>query len=83
MNWNNVNLKDNYERNQNIVDSLSFETLLLEIDCNIKDVTKETIRAQFNTDISIAVNSAKEVFEANLESILKEALESKNIDSND
>lgn len=75
INWKNINLKDNYERNQSIIDSLSFDTLLLEIECNCKEVTKETITAQFETDLQNRIESAREVLKNNLNNILKEAQE--------
>lgn len=80
MNWTNVNLKSDYERNQNIVDPLSFDTLLLEISCNIRDINKETIKAQFETDLKNRIESAREVFNNNLDNILKESLEYRNND---
>ena len=80
MNWKNVNLKDNYERNQNILDSLSFDTLLLEISCNITDINKYTIMNQFNIDLENKIASAKEVMQNNLDNILKDAIEYRNID---
>ena len=80
MNWTKVNLKSDYERNQNIVDPLSFDTLLLEISCNVLDINKETIKAQFETDLKIRIESAREVFNNNLENILKEAKEYRNME---
>ena len=40
MDWKNVDLSSDYERSQDILSSYSFDTLLLEISCNIKDITK-------------------------------------------
>jgi len=77
MNWNNVNLKDAYERDQNILDGYSFDILLLEISTNIKntEINEATIRAHFEKELKIKIQSAREVFRANLQNILKEALE--------
>lgn len=36
MDWKNIDLASNYERNQTFLDGYSFETLLLEIDCNFR-----------------------------------------------
>lgn len=80
MNWKNVNLKDSYERSQNIIDPLSFETLLLEVECNIREINAETIRAQFEGDLKSRIKSAREVFNNNLSNILKEAQEHRAID---
>lgn len=80
MDWNNVNLKSDYERNQNIIDPLSFDTLLLEISCNIKNINDQTIKQQFETDLQNRINSAREVFEANLKNIMQDAIEYQNND---
>lgn len=75
MNWKNVDLKNSYELDQNIIDPLSFKKLLLEISCNIRkeDLTKESILKQFETDLKSIVTSAREVMRDNLDNILKEA----------
>lgn len=81
MDWKNVNLSDNYEVNQNILDPFSFDTLLLEISCNLKEVTPETVKAQFTESMRSRLQSATEVFAANLDNIVAKALEEKNIDA--
>ena len=74
MNWNNLDLtEDSHERDANLIDSLSFDTLLLEISCNIKDINQETVKEQFNTDLNNAINEAKSIFKANLDNIVKQA----------
>lgn len=80
MNWNNINLKDNFERNQNIIDPLSFDTLLLEISCNIKEINKETVLKQFETDLQNRIISAREIILSNLDNIVKDAQEYRNND---
>lgn len=80
MDWKNVNLKDNYERDQNIIDPLNFDTLLLEISCNIRNINKETIKAQFEEDLKNRIQSAREVFNNNIDNILNEALKYRNQD---
>ena len=76
MDWKNINLSDRYEREQNIIDPLNFDTLLLEISCNIRDINinKSTIREQFEIDLEARIESAKEVFENNLNNILIDAV---------
>lgn len=78
MNWDNVNLNDGYEREQNILDPLDFDTLLLEINCNCRDINEETIRGQFELDLKIKMDSARDIFEANLNNLLNKALEERN-----
>lgn len=74
MNWNNVNLsEDSSEREANLIDGLTFDTLLLEIHCNIKDINAETITKQFNDDLNSRIEEAKSIFNSNLNNILKQA----------
>lgn len=75
MNWENVNMKSSYERAQNIIDPLTFDTLLLEINCNLRDINKETVLKQFETDLQSSIECAREVMRNNLDNIIKEAQE--------
>ena len=77
MNWNNVNLKNAYERDQNILHGYSFDILLLEISTNIKntEINEATIRAHFEKELKTRIQSAREVFRANLKNIVNEAVE--------
>jgi formiminotetrahydrofolate cyclodeaminase len=79
MDWNNVDLKSDYERNQDILDGYSFETLLLEISCNLREINKDTVRKQFETELQNRIRTAKEIFEANLNNIIKDAKEYRNM----
>ena len=80
MDWNNIDLKNQYERSQNIIDSLSFETLLLEISCNVKNINSATVMAQFEADLQSRIESARDVMRANLQNIVNDALEYRNDD---
>lgn len=73
MNYLNVNLNSAYELDQNILDPYNFDILLLEISCNIKDINPQTVTAQFNEVLNSKVESAKEIFAANLANIVKKA----------
>lgn len=64
--WRNIALDDNFERSLNIIEPLSFSTLLLEIKCNIKEINCVTIREQFAADLQQRADEAWEVFDANL-----------------
>lgn len=75
MDWKNVNLKDGYERDQNILDGYSFETLLLEINCNLKEINRKTVEEQFLESLRFNIESAKEVFYNNIENIVTQAKE--------
>jgi len=73
MNWKNIDLTDNTERDLNILDPYSFNILLLEIDCNVKLINKETVRNQFKTELKRKTVEAIEIFNNNLDNIVKEA----------
>jgi hypothetical protein len=80
MDWNNVNLKSQFERSQNIIDALSFDTLLLEISCNVREINKETVLDQFELDLKNKIESAREIMLSNLDNIVKDAQEYRNND---
>jgi formiminotetrahydrofolate cyclodeaminase len=79
MDWNNIDLKSDYERNQPILTGYTFETLLLEISCNLREINKNTIRNQFETELQNRIREAREIFESNLNNIIKNAQEYRNI----
>ena len=77
--WENVNLKSDYQKSLNILEPYNFEILLLELYTNIPNhkMTKEEITKHFNLVLNAKVNEAKEIFEANLQNILKQAIADK------
>ena len=77
MNWNNVDLKSGYERDQNILDPYSFDILLLECEHNIRELTPEAIKKHFNEVLQGKMECAREILEANLNNIYKEAKETR------
>lgn len=81
MNWNNVDL-NSHEVESNIVDSYSFKTLLLEVECNLREVDKKSIERQFLDSLNANIESAKAVFYTNLDNILNESLKRRNLDEN-
>lgn len=70
MDWNNIDLESGYERGQNIIDPLSFDTLILEVYSNCREINKETVMAQFETDLNNRIESAKDVMKSNLSNIV-------------
>ena len=71
--WENIDLGRAYERSLNIVDPLSFDTLLLEIHCNLPEINAVTIREQFAIDLQSRIDQAWEVFDCNAASIEENA----------
>ena len=75
MNWRNIDL-NSHEREVNIVDPLSFDTLLLEISCNIRteNLNEAEISKAFEHRLICIADEAREIFRANLKNITKQAI---------
>ena len=72
-NWSNLDLTSEYEKDLPILGSYNINTLLLEINCNVKEINEETIRKQFEEILKSKIDSCKEIFADNLKNITKEA----------
>ena len=75
MDCKNVDLKDGYEREQNMLDGYNFDTLLLEIQCNLKEINRKTVEEQFLKVLRYKINDAKEIFYNNIDNIVSQAKE--------
>ena len=73
MDYLNINLNNDHERNTNILDGYGLETLFLEISCNVKEINEETVKAQFYESLNSKIQSTKDIFNANLQNIVKYA----------
>ena len=71
--WNNVDLKDAFNSSRNLIENLTFDVLLLEINCNLREINAETVRAQFEMDLQSRVTEAREIFAKNLANIVSHA----------
>lgn len=71
--WRNVYLGSAFNRDQPMLDPYSFNTLLLEIECNLPEITEATVREQALKALESKVNSFKEILENNLSNITKHA----------
>lgn len=74
MNWKNVNLNSPYESSQDMLDGYDFDTLLLEVSCNLTEITPETVRKQALESIKGKYQTALEILEDNLQNITNAAL---------
>ena len=80
MDYLNINLNNDHERNTDILDGYDLETLFLEISCNVTEINEETVKAQFYESLNSKIQSAKDIFNANLQNIVKYAQEERAID---
>lgn len=76
--WKNVDLEDGCNRDQNILDPYSFNTLLLEINCNLTEITEEAVLKQALESLESKVTSMKEILENNIGNITKYAQKERN-----
>ena len=80
MDYLNIDLKSDYERNLDILDGYNLETLFLEISCNLQEINEETIKKQFYESLNSKIQCAKDIFNANLQNIVKYAQEERAIE---
>ena len=73
MDYLNINLNNDHERNTNILDGYDLETLFLEISCNVTEINEETVTQQFYESLNSKIQCAKDIFNANLKNIVKYA----------
>lgn len=74
MNWKNVNLNSHSESSRDLLDSYDFDTLLLEIECNLPLINTETVKKQALLSLKIKYDTAIQILNDNLENITKHAL---------
>lgn len=80
MDYFNIDLKSDYERNADILDGYNLDTLFLEISCNLREINEETVKKQFYESLNSKIQSAKDIFNANLQNIVKYAQEERAIE---
>ena len=80
MDYLNIDFNSDSERNSNLLDAYDFETLFLEISCNLTEINEETVKQQFYESLNSKIQSAKDIFNANLKNIVKYAQEERAIE---
>ena len=80
MDYLNININNDHERNTNILDGYDLETLFLEISCNLREINEETVKKQFYESLNSKIQSANDIFNANLKNIVKYAQEERAIE---
>lgn len=80
MDYFNIDLNSDYERNADILDGYNLDTLFLEISCNLREINEETVRKQFYESLNSKIQCAKDIFNANLQNIVKYAQEERAIE---
>lgn len=80
MDYLNIDFNSDSERNSNLLDGYDFDTLFLEISCNLREINEETVKKQFYESLNSKIQSAKDIFNANLKNIVKYAQEERAIE---
>ena len=80
MDYLNIDLNSDHERNTDILDGYNLDTLFLEISCNLREINEETVKKQFYESLNSKIQSAKDIFNANLKNIVKYAQEERAIE---
>lgn len=79
INWFDINLESDYERNLNFLEGYSFDTLLLEIHCNLRkdEINEKKIKRHLAKQLTLNLDEAREIVLANLDNIISKALKDK------
>lgn len=68
--WTNIDL-DSWQISLNLIDGMTFSEFVLVADCNCPNITKAALRAQFEEDLQARIEDAREVFEHNLDNLVR------------
>ena len=80
MDYLNIDFNSDHERNSNLLDGYDFETLFFFFFCNLTEINEETVKKQFYERLNSKIQCAKDIFNANLQNIVKYALEERAIE---
>ena len=80
MDYLNIDLSNDQERNTDILDGYDLETLFFFFFCNLTEINEETVKQQFYESLNSKIQSAKDIFNANLKNIIKYAQEERAIE---
>ena len=76
--WTNIDLNSPYQAALNLLENYTFDTLLLEIHCNVKEINRESVKAQALASIKAKYLESLEILENNLDNITKHAQTERN-----
>ena len=82
MDWKNIDLKSGYEKSQNLMENYTFEQLLLEVYCNIREenLTPSEINKHALSVFKAKYDEAIEILNDNLINITNHAKNERNED---
>jgi hypothetical protein len=71
--WSNLDLDCPFTEDLKLIEPLTVGAFLLEVNCNIPEITPEALRAQFNEDLQNRIHDAREIFNSNLSNFIRKA----------
>ena len=66
-------LGEDVDRQDNLLDGISFDELILTVHCNCKEITPEGIEKELDKILEIRLQDMKHLLEKNLHEIIREA----------
>ena len=66
-------LGEDVDRHDNLLDSISFDELILTVHCNCQEITQEAVEKELNRILEIRVQDMKYLLENNIDKIITEA----------
>ena len=73
VNWSMIDLSSPHETSLPLIYEYTFDGLLLEISCNLREINEKTVMAQFEEALSSRTQSARDIMKENITSIVDHA----------
>lgn len=66
-------LGEDIDRHDNLLDSISFDELIVTVHCNCREITQEAVKKELNRILEIRMQDMKYLLEKNVDEIIAEA----------
>lgn len=66
-------LGEDIDRHDNLLDSISFDELILTVHCNCREITQEAVEKELNRIFEIRIQDMQCLLEKNIDGIIAEA----------
>lgn len=76
-NWNKIDLNRPSEACLNFLEGYSFNDLLLQINCNLSEINRETVLNEVENELECRMNEARHILRINLNEIVRKAQENR------
>ena len=72
-------LGEDLDRYDNLLDSISFDELIVTVHCNCREITQEAVEKELSRILEIRMQDMKYLLEKNIEEIITEAKKGREI----